>query len=173
MLIKNIILTGERNVGKTFMLKRVIKYFSDVHMAGFFTRKNDNGTVTLQPWDNYFLFNRGPEMVLYDVNDGFVRKNVFEELGVWAINRALENANLIIFDELGRFENTCKSFTESIHRALDGNTIVLAVIKAEKNPFLDTIKNRNDANMMTISLLNRDILYAEVIIKINKLLDKS
>ncbi|GAH07849.1 unnamed protein product [marine sediment metagenome] len=70
-------------------------------MAGFFTKKTETGHVTFKVWDNFDLMDEGPSMVIYDANDKIIRENVFEELGVWAIIRALKLSEIIVIDELG------------------------------------------------------------------------
>ncbi|MCK4805547.1 MAG: hypothetical protein KAT88_13350, partial [Spirochaetes bacterium] len=95
--IRNFIIRGERNSGKSFLIKKIIScYNHKVKTAGFFTEKDNSGTVTFTVWDNFCLINNGPQMIIYDLNDKIIRENVFEELGVWALNRALERSSLLV-----------------------------------------------------------------------------
>jgi len=166
----NFFITGNRNIGKTFLVKRIIKHYNKIKIAGFFTRKEENGLITFQAWDNFWLYDKGPKMVIYNPVDGNVHVNVFEELGIWTISHAVENADLVIFDELGRFEVKCRGFIRSVYGVLDSSVVVLGVIKAEKNIFLDNIRKRNDIELITLTLQNRDEYYRIIVLELDKLL---
>jgi nucleoside-triphosphatase THEP1 len=68
----------------------------------------------------------------------------------------------MIFDELGRFEQQCRPFTDAIDRALACSAPVLAVLKNESNPFLDSIRKREDCLLYTLYEGNRDELFFTV-----------
>ena len=159
---KNILITGNRNAGKTFLVKRMIDRFGYIKIAGFFTKKEENGTVTFRVWDNFYLHNNEPEIVIFDPISMAIKKNIFDEIGVWILKYALNNADLIVCDELGRFEVGCKKFTETVFDVLDSDRIVIAVIKNENNPFLDRIRSRNDIVLYKIDEINRDEMQSKI-----------
>jgi len=166
--MNNFLLTGPRGIGKTFLVKRIIDHFSDVKMAGFFTMREENATVTLRAWDNFCLGDTGPKMVAFDMEERQVRKNVFEELGSWSIGRALNNASIIVLDELGRFEIGCSTFRERVTTAFNSYKVVIAVLKAESNPFLDGLRMRKDSFIVTVDTTNRDHMLGVLIHKIER-----
>ncbi|MBA7678985.1 hypothetical protein ES703_87266 [subsurface metagenome] len=85
------------------------------------------------------------------ISDKIVRKNVFEELGAWAINRALMHSSLVIMAELGRFEINCEKFTRAVKRAFDIDLPLIASVKNEKNPFINLISQRKDIRLFEIN----------------------
>lgn len=70
-----------------------------------------------------------------------VRPEVFDNLGVELLN---QNGDLIVMDELGRFELEAKKFQKEVFSLLASEKVVIGVIKAESNPFLDKLRERED-----------------------------
>ena len=70
-----------------------------------------------------------------------VKAEVFDNLGVELLN---QNGELIVMDELGRFELEAEKFQKEVFSLLASEKIVIGVIKAESNPFLDKIRQRDD-----------------------------
>ena len=167
---KNIIIRGKRNSGKSYLIMRIISlYNSKIKMAGFFTKKTETGHVTFKVWDNFDLMDEGPSMVIYDANDKIIRENVFEELGVWAIIRALKLSEIIVIDELGRFEKDCKNFIQTVHTAFSHDIPLIASIKNENNPFLNSLLERNDIKLFMMNRNNRNNIYNRIILTMNEL----
>jgi len=166
------LITGKRDSGKTYLIKRIITNYNNhtIKTAGFFTEKTNAGIVTLKVWDNFCLIDNGPTMVLWDEKDKMVRKNVFEELGVWAVSRALEYASLVVMDELGRFEIDCHAFVNTVHKAFDSELALIAAVKDEKNPFIDSLLNRKDILLYKIDSGNRETLFHTVQSELNTIL---
>jgi len=165
--IKNILIKGEKSSGKSFLIRRVINNFgSSIKMAGFFTQKLENGLCLLTAWDNFCLLNEGPGMIFYDQEKEKVRENVFEELGTWCVERALKKADLVVMDELGRFEQRCSRFTSTVFNALKAKTPVLMTLKKEQNPFLNALTeegNTEQTLLFEITPQNRDTLYKKIV----------
>jgi len=70
-----------------------------------------------------------------------VQTEVFDDLGVELLR---QKAEIVVLDELGRFELEAKKFQKEVFSLLDSEKIVIGVIKAESNPFLDKIRQRDD-----------------------------
>jgi nucleoside-triphosphatase THEP1 len=158
---QNMLIRGVRGAGKTYLIERVLAHYENsLKIAGFFTKKEETGDVTLQPWDNFQLMDKGPRMNVFTLTGKKIHKNVFEELGVWSIDRAISQGDLLVFDELGRFEIHCTGFLEAVHRALDHENPVIAAVKAESNPFLDSLVRRKDCRLFTVVPENRESLFS-------------
>ena len=159
----NVLIQGYKGAGKTHIVKSVIKKFGgERRMAGFFTEKSD-AVVWLRAWDNFELMDRGPSEILYDEKDRLVRVSAFEKLGVWAVERSMRCAELMVFDELGRFEQSCSLFTAAVRGALAHPSAVIATLKMEHNPFLDSLRGRHDVKLHTLSPRTRERVYEEVV----------
>lgn len=165
--MNNLAVRGNRNTGKSYLTEKVINEITGkVRIAGFFTKKFSSGEVTLRAWDNFSLFTSGPEVMVFNEKDHRITTKGFEELGVWAIERAITNADLIIMDELGRFEIKCYNFIQAVHQALDSDTPVLCSMKSEENVFLNSLIERDDIIIFSITERNRDKVYNAIIFKI-------
>jgi nucleoside-triphosphatase len=79
-----------------------------------------------------------------------IRAEVFDNLGVELLR---QKGQIIVMDELGRFELEAEKFRKEVFSLLDSENIVIGVIKAESNPFLDKIRQRDD---LTIYELKED-----------------
>jgi nucleoside-triphosphatase len=70
-------------------------------------------------------------------------------------------------DELGRFELEADKFQKEVFSLLASEKNVIGVIKAEENPFLDKIRQRND---IEIYQLNEDDQEQRAVL-LNKILE--
>lgn len=171
MYSNNILVQGDRNSGKTYLIHRIIKRFSNSkRLAGFFTWKAADGTVRFRAWDNFELMETGTAEIIYREDDRTVRQQVFEELGVRSIEHAMECSKLMVFDELGRFEETCEGFKEAIRKALAHEAPVIAALKSETNPFLDFLREREDVSLFTITLSTREEVFGKVADRLDEIL---
>ena len=161
-VVNNVLIQGDRHSGKTHLIGRIIDRYNDSRLSGFFTYRDDDGIVHFRAWDNASSPMQGPDHILFREDDGIVRYRVFEEDGTAAVANAIKNARLMIFDELGRFEQQCRPFTDAIDRALTCSTPVVAALKNESNPFLDALRTRGDCSLYTLYKDNRDELFSTV-----------
>lgn len=174
-MIKNIFLTGDRRVGKTYLLNRLIKGTPGV-IAGF---------CTVPVFDNH------DRIIGYGIQDyadkwGSAEPNLiglkqevgikpfpdtFEEIGTAILKKSIASKpRLLIMDELGFMENEAVLFQKQVEACLDSDIPVLGVIKAHDNPFLNRIRARSDVLVLEISTVNRDQIYEAIKDMLNKLL---
>ena len=88
-----------------------------------------------------------------------VREEVFNNYGVSLLEK---EADLIIMDELGRFELNAEQFQKKVFNLLDSEQTIFGIIKAESNSFLDKIRERNDIKIFWVTEENRDKVYQKV-----------
>ncbi len=81
-----------------------------------------------------------------------IEAEVFDNLGVELLSQAGE---LVVIDELGRFELEAHKFKKEVFALLASEKIVIGVIKAESNPFLDKIRGRDDLNIYQLAESNQ------------------
>jgi nucleoside-triphosphatase THEP1 len=161
---RNILIQGARHAGKTHLIGRLTDRFGTDHrMAGFFTARGVDGNVDFRAWDNFELRDEGPSDTVFRDDDPRVRHEVFERLGVWAVERALASSDIVVFDELGRFELGCTEFIAAVKRALAHDKPVVAALKMEHNPFLDGIRERSDATLLILEQKNRERIYENAV----------
>ena len=175
--MKKIFLTGERNVGKTTIIERIV-FTNRLHPAGFCTvigpaadqgdaNRTDDGES--KDHDQVFIvpFNerhRGPWSVppvaIRDLAQlSFVAyPKVFDTHGVDILRHSL-GADLIVMDELGFMEDEATAFKQAVISVIEGPTPVLGVLKKKDTPFLNQIRNHNQVYMFEVTLANRDVVF--------------
>ncbi len=94
----------------------------------------------------------------------------FEKTGVAILERGYrEGKKLVLMDELGRVEQHAPRFRNMVEMLLDAPIFVLGVLKKEKNPFLDGIRERDD--LLVIDLDSWD--YQEAVEKVREFLSET
>lgn len=99
----------------------------------------------------------GARAPISQVTDGQVRgiPETFEGLGAQWVREAVEGeAQVILLDEIGRFEGDCPNFLGEIRRALDSPKLVVAVVKKEDLPHLDALRRRQDCPLLDLDTLS-------------------
>ena len=83
-------------------------------------------------------------------------------MGVSAIQRALEECDLIILDEIGKMELLSPQFREAVWQAINGSKRVLGTIMLNPNPFCDEIKHHPEVKTLLVTGDNRRQALAEM-----------
>lgn len=164
--IKNekVFLTGERGIGKSTVLNKVIQNIN-CSLGGFIQDKELNGDKTIfkvislyNPFKTYIIG-------IYHIKKAFLYKdiNAFNMISREILDKSFNSRKLIILDELGFMEEDSECFKKSVFKILDSNTPVLGVLKECDSNFVRTIKNRNDVQVIKIDKMNRDTIHEEII----------
>jgi len=97
----------------------------------------------------------GPKVGKYRVNI-----QDLDAIGVKAIQTALRESSTVVVDEIGPMELFSEAFVQVIKDALDGNKLILGVIRhSARHPLIETIKRSNDAYIETVTIENRSSLH--------------
>jgi len=108
----------------------------------------------------------GPQVSKYRVN-----LHDLDQIGVNAIRNAVKNAVVVIVDEIGPMELFSSTFKQVIKDALDCQKLVLGVIHhSARDPIINSIKERNDAEIVEVTMENRQRLHNILIQKANQFL---
>jgi len=179
MIKKNIFLIGSVGVGKSTIIRKVIKQLS-LNVSGFSVAREGKKNN----WNSFYLveassFNIGEQSKKSEYNRFALRKDysknweiniqVFDEMGAQLLT-SIDEADVVIMDELGRFELTAYKFQKKVEEVLSSDKPVLGVIKDESNLFLDRIRNRKDVQIFRVTLENREEVYKEVLNLIKQIL---
>ena len=162
---RHLFLTGERRVGKSTILRRVIER-RGLRCSGFETRPLMIGGERR----GYLLHVRVPKPA--DRNDTVACLRVtqqrmvpvlpvFEENGA-AILRAslIAPEPFILMDELGRLERDAAEFCTQVLACLDSEKRVIGVLQQCDAPLIDAIRARDDVQVLTVTEENRDAICA-------------
>lgn len=161
----NLLLTGKIQVGKTTLIKRLIKDL-DISVAGFYTSRH-----FVRDKQDGFIIKDLSGSLTSDETTFYIAKGspgtgwqpcpeTFETIGVQILQNCLKsNSDLILMDELGHFESQAPLFQKLVHQCLSSPIPVLGVIKPRRTPFLDSIRQRTDVQVVTITPENRDDHY--------------
>ena len=161
--IRHIFLTGEKQVGKSTLWRKVLER-SGISPGGFQTLEYlVNGNFR-----GYRLHGLGriPADLGNDVPISvFLRRKLhlavpgsFDIFGTRLLELSLEDGGYVLMDELGTFEQDAASFRQAVVNCLDGDCHVLGVVQKADDPYLEAILNRPDVLVFTVTKENRDSL---------------
>lgn len=172
----HIVLQGERNAGKTTLIRKLVKNLNLI-TGGYATRAVFNeakGYREIYMYPASYLINEENQDEIA-VNKGVlcgtamngVREtypHVFDTYGV-SLLETPGNAQLIIMDETGFLENEAYVFQRKVLSVLNGKTPVIAAVKTKDktSPFLKSIRTHENVRLIEVDEENRDGIYEELI----------
>lgn len=161
---RHIFLTGEKQVGKSTLLHRVIESLQ-LCPAGFRTLPFDVGgerkgyvlhsLVPLPPFENdcpvvVRMGERKPVPVL----------PVYETIGISILEKSLLIPSpVLLMDELGKAERDAPCFLNAVRRCLDSEKCILGVIQQGEYPLFAEIAARPDIQIILVTKENREALF--------------
>ncbi len=157
-----ILITGKMGIGKTTLIKKVIDEFK-INLIGFFTYYKFKGSLK-----QYFFHDLITKTIIKigekeKNSDLSVDISVFDGFCSDALDRVLNSKeNVVVMDELGRFEENSESFKSRIFDLIKKKK-VLGVIKEYDSPFLNEIRELKNVEVININEDNRDALLKELL----------
>ena len=149
----NVILTGERQIGKSTALNRFLADYPG-SVAGFrtvFDTRSDprNRRLLLCPLPE------GAAETAVTWTDGV------PQVGLSVFDRCVpplmaQNADLLVLDELGKFEGGADEMRIAVENAFRSDTDVLAVVRYDAPDWMGALKLRPDVTVLTVTAENRD-----------------
>jgi len=156
---KHLFLTGEKGVGKSTMLKRLLQGKGDI--GGFLTVRRPVGKGNFavymtksrhdEPGEENFLFTCGSAV------DPFR----FDDLGCRILAESV-GKSIILMDELGPKERDAAAFQLSVLQQLEGDTPVYGVIQDAESTFLQQVRRHPAVQLVRVTKENRDELLREL-----------
>jgi nucleoside-triphosphatase len=97
----------------------------------------------------------GPQVSKYRVN-----LDDLYQIGVKAIQNALKEAEVVVVDEIGPMELFSQTFKQAIKDTVNSQKLVLGVIHhSARDPIIDSIKKRDDTEIVDVTPENRQSLH--------------
>ena len=160
------LLTGRPGCGKTSLIKQAVAELQ-VRAGGFYTEEiRGRGArlgfrlVTLD----------GQQAVLahtdirsrYRVSKYGVDIDSLERVGVSALNKAAEQDELVVIDEIGKMELFSARFREAVLAIINSGKMVLGTIMLGPNPWTDGLKRLPQVRLITVSRDNSQQVLQEL-----------
>ena len=165
----HVFLTGQIQVGKSTLLRRVLAELPPLRLGGF--RTVTAADVPGAVGSVYIFPAAGPDVPGDDCRvalrlgpPGGVEAYpaVFDHRGVELLDGA-ENADLICMDEIGFLEASAPAFSGRIAALLDGDTPVFGVVRASREkPLLRFVRTHPKVRLIEVTEENRERLFPEV-----------
>lgn len=163
-----LLITGRPGIGKTTVLLNAANELQNkgFRVGGMLSRdirekgsrmgfEIVNFTSGQRGWLAHVNQPSGPQVSKYRVN-----LNDLDQIGVKAIKSALKEAEVVVIDEIGPMELFSSAFKQAIKDAIDSRKLVLGVIHhSAHDPVINSVKNRNDAEIFEVTMENRHQLH--------------
>ena len=106
------------------------------------------------------------------VEDYGVNVEAIDRIGVPAIMRAIEEADVIVIDEIGRMEVLSPNFVEAVKETFDmDKPLIITLHKKSRNPLLQDIRRRDDVRILEVTPINQSILPYKIVKLVKEELD--
>ena len=161
------LLTGSPGTGKTTVIRQAVA-MSKARAGGFYTEEIRTGgarqgfrIVTLD--GNDAILSHVDSLSRHRVSKYGVNIQNLDNIGVAAINQAIEESDLIVIDEIGKMELFSPRFREAVLRAIDSGQKVLGTVMLSPNPFADEVKRRPNVKVIEITRTNHEQAMKEIL----------
>lgn len=169
-------------MGKTTALLRVIEKLKakGYSVGGMVSREVRRGDIRVgfeildlaenkRGWLAHVAQKSGPKVGKYRVN-----LNDLEKIGVQAIITAIERCKIIAVDEIGPMELFSEKFRIAIKAAVESSKPLIGVVHWKtKDRLIESIKDRSDVEILSLTSQNRDAVPDIVLEKLESFLNKS
>lgn len=82
-----------------------------------------------------------------------------DKIGVAAIQRTMDECEILVIDEIGKYSVESEAFVEIVREALaEDMPTILTLHKKSRHPLLQDIRRRDDARILEVTPVNRALL---------------
>jgi nucleoside-triphosphatase len=173
--------TGLPRSGKSAVMKKVISMLSDERLAEMRARGDDiseakllggircepvseNGErvgfkcINFQTGEEAVIAHKGIDSRMRVLGYG-IDTEALEKVAVPAIQEAMDDYEVLVIDEIGKFSVECEAFVEVVRKAMEvDKPTLLTLHKKSRHPLLQDIRRRDDARILEVTPVNRALL---------------
>ncbi|MEX2722658.1 MAG: NTPase [Candidatus Freyarchaeota archaeon] len=171
----NLLITGPPGVGKSSLVNQIVREARERNLmvGGIITPEQrvlmQGKNVRVGFFIVNLLSNEQDFLAKADLKSeyrvgkyGVILENI-KSIGVRAIREAIQKANLIVIDEIGKMELLAPEFAVAVREAFDSPKPVLGTIgKNVQHPFVEEIKRRRDVEIINLTRNNREMIYKRI-----------
>ena len=164
---KTILLTGRPQVGKTTIIKDVVRKLPG-QAGGFYTEEmREHGRR--QGFKIVTLDGREGILAHVDIKSRMrvskygVKLADLEGIGVTAIREALAQKDYVVIDEIGKMELFSQAFKDAAWEAIHSNKPVLGTITLASHPWADSVKALPQVTVIEVTKANRARIAQQVL----------
>ena len=173
--------TGLPRSGKSAVMEKVVSMLSDERLEEMRARGDDVGAAKLlggmrcepvvengeRVGFKCINFQSGEEAVMAHKSiDSRLRvlgygidPEALERVAVPAIQEAMEDYEVLVIDEIGKFSVESEGFVEVVRKAMEvDKPTLLTLHKKSRHPLLQDIRRRDDARILEVTPVNRALL---------------
>jgi nucleoside-triphosphatase len=161
------LLAGSPGTGKTTVIRQAIAR-SKVKAGGFYTEEVRGGStrlgfsiVTLDGQNGILAHISSHSQ--YRVSKYGVDVQNLDNIGVTAINRAIDESDLIVIDEIGKMELFSPRFREAVLKAIGSGKKVLGTIMLSPHIFADDIKRHPGVKVTQLTRADHEQVLTEIL----------
>ncbi len=177
-----LLLTGPPGIGKTTLITKtaIALNAKGYHIGGIISkeiRQNHerlgfeliNLTTNEHAWLAHISQKEGPQIGKYKVSI----ENL-DRVATQAISTAIKTCEVIIIDEIGPMELFSEKFKQLTRNALESTKLVVATIHwRTQDNLIHAIRNREDAETISITNDNREALSEKIAEKCSRILEQA
>jgi len=160
------LLTGLPGTGKTTLIKQAVAVLGD-KAGGFYTeeirlRETRRGfrIVTL---DGKSVPLAGTDIRSPDLISKYgVDVEGLEKVGLAALQQTARRCEIVVIDEIGRMELFSDNFKKTVSEIIDSGKKVLGTIMLRPDSWADTIKQKPQVQLLTVTRNNHREILAEI-----------
>jgi nucleoside-triphosphatase len=168
---KCIFLTGKPRVGKSTLLSKlvdIIRQSTDLKIVGFITHdiKNESGDRIAFETTTVDKLERGQLAVKKDKGYYELDHNTMEEIILPTLLTGVEEADLLVIDEVGPIQLQSTKFQNLINSVLEKRNIsVIGIVASQGHPYLSKIHQHYRTGLIEVNELNRDQLVEKLAVE--------
>ncbi|ADK14777.1 nucleotide kinase related protein [Clostridium ljungdahlii DSM 13528] len=164
MDMKKIFFTGEKGIGKSKLLEKVIKNI-DCSIGGFIQEKEFTEGVKI--FKVISLYNSDDNYIIgrYDIKKEkmYIDMDIFNVIANDVLLKSLYNRDLVVLDELGFMEENVSLFKDTIFKILNSDKPVIGVLRECDGDFVQKIAKREDVQVIRIDENNRNFMEGKIL----------